>query len=131
MSACSKAIAGPCSALIADGTTRPTGYLCRVVTQQSGSDGFFLRCILLVMWVSRTGLSSGSSPELREAAQRLAVTTAQRLDVTTTQRLTVNNRPGFAAINRQDRRLEKQGLAEELRHEHDDPRSRSSSPSSP
>ena len=97
--------------------------------------------------MSRTGLASGSSPELREAARRLAVTTAQRLAVTTAQRLavttaqrlavtnaqrlTVTNARRLAASNRQDRRLEKQGLAEELRHEPDDPRSRPSSPSSP
>ena len=79
----------------------------------------------------RTGLASGSSPELREAARRLAVTTAQRLAVTTAQRLAVTTARRLAASNRQDRRLEKQRLAEELRHEPDDPRSRPSSPSSP
>ena len=81
--------------------------------------------------VSRTGLSSGSSPEPREAAQRLAVTTAQRLavttakrlDVITAQRLAVTTARRLAAINRQERRLEKQMLAEELRHEPDDRRS--------
>ena len=47
MSACSKAVAGTFSALISDGTTRPTGYLWRVVTTQSRSDGFFRGFILL------------------------------------------------------------------------------------
>ena len=92
----------------------------------------------------RTGLASGSSTELREAAQRLAVTTAQRLAVTTAQRLAVTTAQRLdvtnaqqlavttarrlAATNRQDRRLETQGLAEEPRQEPDDPRSRPSSP---
>ena len=64
--------------------------------------------------MSRTGLASGSSPELREAARRLAVTTAQWLAVTTAQRLAVTNRP--------DLRLAKQRLAEGRCQEIDVPR---------
>ena len=77
-------------------------------------------------------------------ANRRAVVTANCRAVVTANRRAASRSSGLlpearpvryslegAASNRQDRRLEKQGLAEELRHEPDDHRSRPSSPSSP